>query len=451
MTLTNLKYVHFIGIGGIGMSALARYFNERGIKVSGYDKTKTVLTSELENEGIFVYDENTPHYKFGVPDLIIYTPAVPISHAEFDVARSEGIKLYKRSEVLGEISKSFKTVAVAGTHGKTTTTGILTSLALQLKMNFTAFVGGVLPELNGNYIHRGDEWLITEADEFDKSFLTLRPDVIIINSMDADHLDIYKDANDLENNYIEFLSQLKTGGVLIVRDELKSKVVKALHKKDIWSFGDSEEADFRLLNIIPDDGKMKLVWSFQKAQYESHLSMPGRHNAYNALGAMGAAIAVGNKPEEVARQLGEFKGIHRRFEIVFKNEEVVIIDDYAHHPTEIKAAVAAAKWMFPGRRLIGVFQSHLYSRTRDFMDQFAEELSKLDLLFTCELYPAREQPIEGVSGRDLFDRVKMEKKYYLPKSEIASEIRPVKDDVVLVMGAGNIDSIIPELIEKIER
>lgn len=454
MRMDEIKYVHMIGIGGIGMSALARFFRSRDVQVSGYDRTSSRLTASLERSGISIYHEDRPEYPFGRPDLVIYTPAVSKDHPEFELAEQSGLMIKKRSEVLGLVSQGYKTLGVAGTHGKTTTTAMIISLMKNMDMGFTGMVGGILPEIDGNYFERPGEWMVTEADEFDRSFLTLNPELAVINSLDADHLDVYGSSEELIKNYAKYVEGIEEDGCLLIREGLmevlRPYLAETLKDVKIKIYGLSEEADYRLKRIEPADGRVMMQWTYGDNDHRSDLILPGLHNALNALAAMAACIEIGLEPEKVSARLADFKGIRRRFEKRFDNGDVVIIDDYAHHPTEISATIRAARWLYPDRRLIGVFQSHTYSRTRDFLDDFAESLEALDVFYSCELYPAREEPILGIDGWALWKKVDLRDKRFLEKGKLAKGIDVKKDDVILIMGAGNIDSIIPELIERIE-
>ncbi|MDX1685133.1 MAG: UDP-N-acetylmuramate--L-alanine ligase [Saprospiraceae bacterium] len=453
MKLDKWKYVHFIGIGGIGMSGLAKYFVKAGVRVSGYDRVSTEITRQLEKKGVYVYHEDKVQYAFGVPDAVIYTPAVPNDHIEFSEVVKRHLPCYKRAEVLGKIAERYKTIAIAGTHGKTTTTAMIVSILADLEIGFTGFIGGVLSDMDTNFFQSSGDWLVTEADEFDRSFLTLSPEIAVINSMDADHLDIYETPEGLKKNYRRFAANVKPGGKLIlhsaVRNELK--LDKEFSRElSIRTFGNEEEADFRLMKIKPEDGHTIMHWRYKGQDLVSQLQMPGQHNAMNALAAMAVGIEMGLQDINVAKAISGFKGIRRRFEKRFDDGQIVIIDDYAHHPTELEATIGAARWMYPERRIVGVFQAHLYSRTRDFMREFGRVLESLDVLYSCELYPAREEPIEGITGRALFDSVDMEEKFFYTRNELAQSMDFRSGDVILIMGAGNIDSIIPELINRIE-
>jgi UDP-N-acetylmuramate--alanine ligase len=453
MNLNRLKYVHFIGIGGIGMSALARYFNQMGVRVSGYDRMMTDLTKELIKEGVDVYHDESPAYVGEVPDLIVYTPAIPEDHIEFEEARNQGVPLMKRASVLGLIAEEFRTVAVAGTHGKTTTSTMLASILKNSGVDTTVFLGGISRDYNSNYHLGKSDWMVTEADEFDRSFLMLHPEIVILNSLDPDHLDIYRDLDDMIGTYAKFIRGIKEDGVLLIKEGLPDSLLQidacVFDNIVVKTFGKSEEADYRLDSLEWRKGKMYLKWDAEGAEFESQLSVAGEHNAMNAMAAMAAGMIMGNSGRQMSSALSEFKGIQRRFEKRYDDGDFVIIDDYAHHPSEVEAAIKATRFVYPDRKLIGVFQSHLYSRTRDFMDEFARSLGGLDAFYSCELYPAREEPIEGVSGKVLFDKVEVAEKTFCKKEELPIELRLSKGDVVLVMGAGNIDSIIPELIERI--
>ncbi len=445
MKLEDIRTVYFVGIGGIGMSALARYFRYRGADVHGYDRTETTLTKKLAGEGIKIhYEEDVSQIPSGV-DLVVYTPAVPSTHRELQYFREHGFPVRKRSEVLGIISRGMKTAAVAGTHGKTTTSSMLTHLLRTGGIDCTAFLGGIALNYGSNFVAGTSDWVVVEADEYDRSFLQLSPDMAVILSMDADHLDIYGDAAQvLESGFMAFAAKLKSGGQLWVNHPL----VPAFRGRfEVHDFG-LEKGACHAENIRVEDGCFVFDLASGKHRYEGlRLSMPGRHNVENATAAAAIALQLGVSGEALREALATFKGIRRRFEFIYRDAGRVYIDDYAHHPTELRAAIAAARELFPGRRLTGVFQPHLYSRTRDFAEEFAAALEGLDELILLDIYPAREEPIPGVSSAIIFDRMELPRRVLIPKGQLMEELKKRDIDVLLTLGAGDIDTFTERIKE----
>jgi UDP-N-acetylmuramate--alanine ligase len=450
MKMGEVHSIYFLGIGGIGMSALARYFNDKGCRVAGYDRTRSELTAKLEAEGMSIHYNIDPKNLDAEWDLVVYTPAIPAVHAELAYAKEKGLAVMKRSELLGLISKDHSTIAVAGTHGKTTTSTILADILVRLGADPLVFLGGIHAGWKSNYRSGKGPLMVTEADEFDRSFLHLHPYYSILNSVDADHLDIYHDPGRMLETYKAFLKGHPEGAKVLVQEEvLKHMDLEGLDHVDLLTFGYSELNDYRLLSTELRKGQYWMRWSKAGETFEVQCGLPGRHNAMNTLGALALVDRMGCDLGAAQEVVAEFEGIHRRFEVRYSDHERVIIDDYAHHPNEVKAAITAARESFPGYKLKVVFQAHLYSRTRDFMKEFAEALSVADVLFTCEIYPAREEPIDGITGEALFDKVEAKEKYYRRKKDLPDIIDLQKQEVLLVLGAGNIDSIIDEVIEKI--
>lgn len=428
-----------LGIGGIGMSALARFLHRRGKTVTGYDRTATPLTAELEAEGIRI--RYAPHTgMLDGADLLVYTPAVPRSHPEFALAEQAGIPVVKRAEVLGMISRAYKTVAVAGTHGKTSTTGLITHLLRECGIDCTGFVGGITNNYNTNYVHGESEWMVVEADEFDRSFLQLSPDIAVITSMDADHLDIYGSAGELKKTFKAFAGQVKEGGTLFLQHSLPEITLDG--NRRVWRYGvgggycKSDNLVHRGLGVNFDFRAG--VMHFDNLR----LNLPGNYNVENATAAVSVAMALGAPEEKIRMGLETFTGIKRRFDIRYRSEEVVHIDDYAHHPREISALLAAVRDMLPRHKLIAVFQPHLYSRTQDFHEGFAEALSEADSVVLLSIYPAREEPIEGVSSQMIYDLLTVEEKGLTDLDGLTNELKKHKTrpSVVLTIGAGDIDT-----------
>lgn len=445
MNLNEIKKIYFIGIGGIGMSAVARYFKARGVEVYGYDRTETSLTKTLVEEGMTVhYNEDLSKIPNGV-DVVVYTPAVPESHAELVFFREQGYEVIKRAAALGIISRGMKTIAIAGTHGKTTTTSLTTHLLRTGGVDCSAFLGGIAQNFGSNFVPGKSDWVVIEADEFDRSFLHLNPDMAVITSIDADHLDIYGDHETmLETGFRAFAGKIKSGGTLIVQHRLTGffEGFNALQSYGV------QGGDYRAENIRVEQGFF--VFDYQSGQEiirDIKVSLPGRHNIENATAAITMALKLGVMAEDIKKALASFNGIKRRFEIIYRDEQVVYIDDYAHHPSELKAAIGAARELFPGRKLTGIFQPHLFSRTNDFSDGFAEALDGLDEVLLLDIYPARELPMEGVTSAIIFDKMQLSDKVQLPKAKLLEILADRDIDVLMTLGAGDIDTMIDPIAD----
>lgn len=440
MNLKDIQCCYFIGIGGIGMSAIARYFNSIGIAVYGYDKTETNLTKKLVEEGIRVhYEDDVQKIPEGV-DLVVYTPAVPDTLQELQYLRRTKIPIKKRAEVLGIISQNRRTIAIAGTHGKTTTTTITTHLLRSGGVDCSAFLGGIAQNFGSNFVAGTSDWVVVEADEYDRSFLQLSPDIAGILSMDADHLDIYGDSDSIvETGFQAFAQRLKPDGQLWVRNGLEQYFDKA------GTFG-LENGIARSENISVQDGYFNFDYVGPNKEMRGlQFALPGRHNVENATLAITIAVSLGVSQPAIRKALMTFKGIKRRFEFIVRKENKIYIDDYAHHPTELKAAIAAARELYPACELCGIFQPHLYSRTRDFVDGFAEALDELDRPILMDIYPAREEPIPGVSSQMILDRMKNQRKLWLSREDILTHMSDKPAEVLLTLGAGDIDRLIEPL------
>src|SRR5690554_2734744 len=413
MNLSKLHSAYFIGIGGIGMSAIARYFHHRKIQVFGYDRTRNSICSDLEISGISIhYTDDADHIPtafFESPKdraVVIYTPAVPQNHRGLTALKALGYETLKRSVALGQLVAEFRTIAVAGTHGKTTTSALIAHILTESGFGCNAFLGGVSTNYNSNLlIDDNSRYAVVEADEYDRSFLTLRPDMAVVTSVESDHLDIYGDADQLTAAFREFVQQIKPEGLLIAKKGLN-------HLEPQVAFQDyaiGENAGIRADNVAVEDGvyRFDLNAADQKLS-KLKLGLPGRHNVENALAAVGVALALEIDGTAIRQALNSFKGVKRRFEVHLNSSERVYIDDYAHHPSEITAFVSSVREMYPEKRITGVFQPHLYSRTRDFAAEFAKALSLLDEVILLEIYAAREQPIEGVTAEMLLDLINAE-------------------------------------------
>jgi UDP-N-acetylmuramate--alanine ligase len=444
MELKSIQQVYLIGIGGIGMSGLARYFHHRGCVVCGYDKTPTELTDELQQEGIpvvFADDEALIPTAFHTPNeetLIIYTPAIPKDSVILNFFKAQGFELFKRSQVLGIISKGMFTVAVAGTHGKTTTSTMIAHILKASGKDCSAFLGGISTNYHTNVLYGKNNIVVVEADEYDRSFLTLHPDIAIITSMDADHLDIYGDHSHLTESFKLLASQIKPGGKLIHK--------KGLPLETGFTYAFETEADAYASNVKVADGDFYFDFNSEKITIKDiKLGIPGMHNVENAVAATEAVLQMDIDPEAVKSALGSFAGVKRRFEYIVKNECHIYIDDYAHHPEELKACIRSVKKLYPEKKLTTIFQPHLYTRTRDFADGFAEALDLTDELLMLDIYPARELPIEGVSADMVLARMKLWNKRKCGKQEVVELIKSEKPELLLTVGAGDIDQLVQPL------
>lgn len=451
MNILDYKLYYFLGIGGIGMSALARYFNHYGKKVEGYDKTNSDLTRLLESENIICrYKEDLVSLKKTLNNyaksevLIVYTPAVPQTHSEYLFLKENGYEVKKRSEVLGQITEQFKTIAVAGTHGKTTTTTLIAHILRSSGINCHAFMGGISKNFDTNLllgdVNDKSAYVVVEADEYDRSFLTLKPQIAVITSVDADHLDIYGNKNAINESYFLFSKQVKNGGCLIVKKNVDNEL-KLTDKRFIYSL--NLDTEYCADSIKIEDGAF---WYNIKSPDEpvNHVTigLPGLHNVENSIAAVAVAQQLGIKADQIREALRSFKGVKRRFDYRIKLQNLVYIDDYAHHPEELRAAISAARQLYPGKKITGIFQPHLYSRTRDFADGFAESLDLLDECLLLDIYPARELPIEGITSQLLIDKMKLSNKQLVKKENIQKVFKNCFPEVLLTMGAGDIDTLV---------
>lgn len=446
MRLDELKSVYFLGIGGIGMSAIARFLRQRGVTVSGYDRTETDLTRALSTEGMQVHYVDDPQLIPADIDLAVYTPAVPDDLEERKALMASGRPFLKRAEVLGLISKSMPTVAVAGTHGKTTTSTIIAHLLAEAGVACTALLGGIALNFGSNFFRSGDEWLVTEADEYDRSFLHLKPQLALILSADADHLDIYGDAASLlHSGYEAFARCIDESGALYVRAGLNLELNDAI---EVITFG-LESGDCRATGIKVENGQFMFDYRGPDIEIRNlALNMPGKHNVENAVAAISIALRLGLNEMQIRRGLAAFKGIRRRFEFIVKSADRVYIDDYAHHPEEIKAAIEAARMLYPDRSLTVIFQPHLFTRTRDFAEAFGHSLSDLDKVYLLPIYPAREAPVAGVSADLIAGYVKGSVCKVVSREELLEHLLAAPPEVLLSLGAGDIDQLV-EPIRKI--
>lgn len=446
--MNNYRNIYFIGIGGIGMSAIARYYKFKGCNVSGYDKTPSELTEELIAEGIGVhYEDNTDFIPKDVENtLVVYTPAIPHDLKELLYVQEHGYTLLKRSKTLGEIAKGQRCLAVAGTHGKTTTSTLLAHIFTDSKVGCSAFLGGISKNYDTNLLVSHNPTIVAEADEFDRSFLQLFPEIAVITAMDADHLDIYGDLKHVHEAFQAFAGQVSGTvitklGLDITPNHTKARIMRYSYNDPRADFfADNlrkDECGYFTFNLKYPDGVIK----------DCHVGVPGWVNVENAVAASAIALVYGIDPEAIRHALGTFLGVKRRFDIHVNRPGCAYIDDYAHHPNEISTAISSMRDIFPGRRLTAIFQPHLYTRTRDFADEFAKALSAVDKLILLDIYPAREEPIPGVSSRLIFDKVTAPEKVLLKKEMLMKYLEDEKIDTLITFGAGNIDRFIPQITE----
>ena len=439
MELSKINSVYFIGIGGIGMSALARYFAKRGCVVCGYDKTRTNLTIALENEGILIsyLDDESAVIETPSDTLVVYTPAIPKDAQILNYFKANGFNLKKRSEVLGIISRGMFCIAVAGTHGKTTTSSMLAHILTDTGYGCTAFLGGITSNYNSNVLFGKNNVVVVEADEYDRSFLTLHPDITVITSMDADHLDIYGDEFHLHESFHLFAAQLKENGKLFIKDGLPIYGI---------TYSATKDSQLKATNIRVENGNF--VFDFEDGFLKIkglNLAMAGKHNVENAVGAIGVALSLGIPPKSIKTAVANFKGVKRRFEKIVNTDQHIYIDDYAHHPEELKACFDAVRQLHPTKKMTVIFQPHLFSRTRDFADEFAKVLSTADELILLEIYPARELPIDGVNAQMLIDKMSLENVTLCGKDSVLAYIKSKNPELLLTVGAGNIDTLVEPL------
>ncbi|MDO5656253.1 MAG: UDP-N-acetylmuramate--L-alanine ligase [Flavobacteriaceae bacterium] len=447
MNITSYTYYYFIGIGGIGMSAIARYFNQMGKTILGYDRMQTELTKQLELENIKIHFEDDEKF---IPNelqpqntLVIYTPAIPKNHQELHFFQNNGFKVIKRAEALGEITRATTSLAVAGTHGKTTTSAMLGHLLYDAGLESTAFVGGIVENYNSNVILGGNKISVIEADEFDRSFLKLNPDFACITSMDADHLDIYGDGNELIKSFNEFAKIVRSQ--VFVKNGIEIKGAQTYGVEELKATSDQAIPDYYADNILLKEGYFTFDLTYPHGKIESiSMTLPGRHNIENAVAAIALAMQVGVNEKQIKQAMASFKGIKRRFSRYTSSDGKIIIDDYAHHPTELNAIIQATQNFYPGKSILGIFQPHLFSRTRDFISDFAKSLSGLQNLILIDIYPARENPIEGVTSdwlADEIEKINSNRPLVVSLDKAFDEILKFQTDIILLMGAGNIDTL----------
>jgi UDP-N-acetylmuramate--alanine ligase len=447
MDIEKIHSVYFIGIGGIGMSALARYFNFLKLNVSGYDRTETALTKELVREGINIHyvdqidliPKNVLESNPGEV-LLIYTPAIPKSHKQYNYLIDKGFNIYKRSEILGLISKYKKGIAVAGTHGKTTVSSQIAHVFKQSEIDCNAFLGGITNNYKTNFLFsNSSKYMVLEADEYDRSFLQLHPHIAVITSMESDHLDIYGEFKNLKSNFEDFVNQVDNDGVLIINKDVDIELPNKADQ-EVYYYSIIEETDFYAKNIRLENYKYTIDLVTPSTVISNlEIGFPGYINIENAIASAAVAYLTGMDIEQIQNGIKTYSGVQRRFDHKIISDKIVFIDDYAHHPTELSACISSVKKLYSNKKVTGIFQPHLYSRTRDFAAEFARSLEELDNIILIDLYPAREEPIEGVSSKIIFDKIENPNKKLCGKSQIVELLEKDSSDIILTLGAGDID------------
>jgi UDP-N-acetylmuramate--alanine ligase len=446
MNFDSIRKIYFIGIGGIGMSALAKYFFNKNLIVSGYDKTQTNITDSLISLGIKIVfkDSNDlidKEFLDSKDTLIVVTPAIPITNKILNYFKSSGFKVMKRAEVLGLITSNSKCLAIAGTHGKTTTTAILTHLMFECDQKFTSFIGGISENYNSNFIDNGHEYTIVEADEYDRSFLCLAPDIACITSIDADHLDIYGDESNLNNAFSEFSKLIPSKNKLFVHSNIDFPGI---------SYGINTSSDYCAQNISIENGVYNFDLKAPNTIFRGlKFSIPGKHNLSNAVAAFAMALESGCDEINLRSALETYKGVKRRFSYKLKTDDLIFIDDYAHHPKEIDVVWEAVNEIYPNKKTTAVFQPHLYSRTKDFADDFAVSLSKFDTVLLLDIYPAREIPIHGVTSTWLLEKITSRRKKLVTKDNLFKAIIAEDNPILVTMGAGDIEVEVDKLTKNL--
>jgi UDP-N-acetylmuramate--alanine ligase len=445
--LNDIKNVYFVGAGGIGMSAIERFFLSRGVKVSGYDKTVTVLTAQLQSEGVLIHFEDSVELLDKEAQLVVYTPAVPKDHKELNWYRDNGYNVVKRSDVLQIITADSFNICIGGTHGKTTISSMVGHVLRHTGFGCNAFLGGIAVNYNSNFWSSENNVCVVEADEYDRSFHKLSPDIAVLTAMDADHLDIYGTAEAMQDAFVEFAEKTKPGGLLIRRSSLNRLTHANVSHQLTYGLSD-DNADVHVTALRTHDGSYWFDVKVNGAELQDiNLNVGGLHNVENVLVAITIAKQLGIEDEKIKAAVAAFKGVKRRFEYVLKNEQHVVIDDYAHHPEELNALISGARSVFPERKLMIVFQPHLFSRTKDLADGFAAALDKADEVILLPIYPARELPMEGVTSSTILDLMSNEKIQILSKEAMLDWVANNKPELLLMAGAGDIDALVKQVAE----
>ncbi len=448
MNLAKYQHIYFLGIGGIGMSALARYFKSRNMQVSGYDKTPTTLTNALNEEGIPVhFTDGVQHipnqFRQIEKTLVVYTPAIPTQNEALNYFMQNGFDVYKRARILAEIANQGKSIAVGGTHGKTTTSSLIAHIFNQQKNVASAFLGGIAKNFKTNFVAGKSDLVVLEADEFDRSFHFLSPDIAVITSMDADHLDIYGTDEKIQEAFIDFAKRVKPSGKVVARFGLPLNGI---------TYGLAPKATYRAENITITDGRYQFTLVTKTGEKATVTSgLPGRHNVENAVGAAAACLEFGLPLAQVAKGIETFEGVNRRFDVRVKNKKHIYIDDYAHHPEEITAFLNSVREMYPNKKITAIFQPHLFTRTRDFINGFAQSLALADSLILMDIYPAREEAIAGVTSAWLLSKIDLNDKKILGPKEILAFVKQEKPELLITIGAGDIDRLAEPLTALLEK
>lgn len=446
MNLENINSVYFLGIGGIGMSALARYFHANNKLVGGYDKTSTQLTDQLQQQGMQIHFEDdikkaSSEFLNKENTLIVRTPAVPEEHSELQYFRREGFNIKKRAEVLGIIFNSKRGIGIAGTHGKTSVSTFVSYLLKESGIDISAFLGGISKNFGSNLLLGSSEYVVAEADEFDRSFLHLHPEIALITTVDADHLDIYGDYKTIQEAFAEYLKQIQPQGKIILKKGIELNIPQ--HASLLTYSLEDSTSDVYASEIRVENGSYIFTLNTPNGKFKNFkLKVPGRTNIENALAAIAICISVGVAEEVLQQIITGLQGAIRRFDLQINTDKCTYIDDYAHHPSELDAVIGSIKDLYPGKKITGVFQPHLYTRTRDFSDGFAKSLAKLDELILLDIYPAREKPLPGVTSEKLLEKIEMEHKYHCSKENLLRKIKELNIEVLLTLGAGDIDQFV---------
>jgi UDP-N-acetylmuramate--alanine ligase len=442
-----LKTYYFIGIGGIGMSAIARYLNNNGHKVYGYDRTRTQLSILLEEEGMDITYEDNPIHLPETIDLVIYTPAIPNDNKILQAVVEKGIRLEKRALALSEIIKDKKVIAISGTHGKTTTSGLLAHLLHNSKIGCSAFLGGIANNYSTNMLcNENSDYVVVEADEYDRSFLQLTPYISAITSISADHLDIYENKSELEKAFTQFVNQTKEKGQIFLKKGLSVETNKEI-KSQTYSLTDIE-SDYYVWNVRVSNGSYYFDYHTpEKIYYDMQMTYPGIHNIENAVLALSIALKLGVNEYELRAALKSFKGMKRRFDLKLKTTDTIFYDDYAHHPEEIDATINSLKHLYPNKRVCGIFQPHLYSRTKDFADEFAKALENLDDIILLPIYPAREEPIPGITSKTILHKINKMDKYHVTKEQLLPLLSALQPQLLVTLGAGDIEQLVEPIMQ----
>ena len=445
--MNTIRNVYFLGIGGIGMSALARYFHTSGKAVAGYDRTSTPLSRQLSDEGIAIHYADDASliptgFRSAADTLVVFTPAIPADHTELAWFRKNNYTIRKRSEILGIIARDKKTIAVAGTHGKTTVSTMIAHILSHGEKGCNAFLGGISKNFNSNLVLNPEsDWLVAEADEFDRSFLQLYPYAAVVTAMDPDHLDIYGDAETMRQAFIHFMAQINKDGLLLMKKDLSVDLSRVPDR--VYTYSLKENADFHAENIRLENRRYHFDLSGPGLVIRDiSLIHPGLVNVENAVAATSMAALLGIHPDTIRSAMDNFSGIQRRFDYHINTRDIVYIDDYAHHPKELEATITSVRELYPDKKITGVFQPHLYTRTRDLADDFAKSLSLLDELILLDIYPARELPIEGVSAALIFNKVNLKNKIMCSRDQLVRKLKGMDIQVLITLGAGDIDTLV---------